>query len=115
VKLAVALAGLALACAGCGGSSASNGLAEATPPVAKRLLTARLRAHYLTFHWVACVRTGRRFEGTPVVRCNVNFGDPHIEAYCSVLRDGRLVTNHEDPAIPCEHDDAGPPATIVHS
>jgi hypothetical protein len=115
VRVAVLLAALAVACVACGGSSASGRITEATPPVAKRLLTARLRAHYLRFHWVACVRTGRRFNGVPVVRCNVNFGDPHIEAYCSVLRDGRLVTNHEDPAIPCRHDDAGPGPTIVHS
>jgi hypothetical protein len=103
--------------AGCGGSSAhsSPGFAAATPPVAKRLLTARLRARHLTFHWVACVRTGRAYEGVAVVRCNVDFGDPHIEAYCSVLRAGRLVTDHENRAIPCRHDDAGPAPTIVHS
>jgi hypothetical protein len=41
------------------------------------------------------------------VRCNVNFGAPHIEVYCSILEGGRLVTNHEDRAIPCGHDDAG--------
>jgi hypothetical protein len=115
VKLVVLLAAFALACAGCGASSASNGLAEATPPVAKRLLTARLHAKSLTFRWVACIRTGRRFQGVRIVRCNVDFGDPHIEAYCSVLRNGRLVTDHDDPAIPCKHDDAGPSATIVHS
>jgi hypothetical protein len=115
VKFAVALTALTLVCAGCGGSSGSDGLAEATPPVAKRLLTARLRAHFVAFKWVACIRTGREFRGVPVVRCNVNFGDPHIEAYCSVLRNGRLVTDHDDAAIPCRHDDAGPPATIVHS
>ena len=109
------LAAVALACAACGASSASGRITEATPPVAKRLLTARLRAHYLRFRWVACVRTGRTFSGVPVVRCNVDFGDPHIEAYCSVLRDGRLLTDHDDPKIPCRHDDAGPGPTIVHS
>jgi hypothetical protein len=114
VRLALALASLALL-AGCGGSSPRAEVTEATPPVAKRLLTERLRAKYLDFRWVACVRTGAAYRRTPVVRCNVNFGDPHIEAYCSVLRDGELVTNHEEPAIPCRHDDAGPPATIVHS
>ena len=109
------LAACAVACSACGGARASGPITEATPPAAKRLLTARLRAKYLTFHWVACVRTGRTFHDVPVVRCNVNFGDPHIEAYCSVLRNGQLVTDHEDPAIPCKHDDAGPPPTIVHS
>jgi hypothetical protein len=115
VRRAAALAALALLWAGCGGSGAKGKVAEATPPLAKRLLAARLRAQYLDFKWIACVRTGRDFGGVAIVRCNVNFGDPHIEAYCSVLRDGSLVTDHQDPAIPCKHDDAGPPPTIVHS
>jgi hypothetical protein len=115
VRGAALAATLIVACSACGQSSAAGRITEAKPAVAKRLLTARLRAHYLTFHWVACVRTGRDFHGVPVVRCNVNFGDPHIEAYCSVLRDGTLLTNHEDAAIPCRHDDAGPGPTIVHS
>lgn len=115
MRTAALFAAFVVACSACGGSSAGGRITEAAPPVAKRLLTARLRAKYLDFRWVACIRTGRAFEGVPVVRCNVNFGDPHIEAYCSVLRDGRLVTDHEDPAIPCRHDDAGPGPTIVHS
>jgi hypothetical protein len=49
------------------------------------------------------------------VRCNVNFGDPHIEAYCIVLKDGKLYTDHRDPAIPCRRDNRAPPATIVTS
>jgi hypothetical protein len=47
-----------------------------------------------------------------VVRCNVNYGDPHVVAYCSVLRDGRLVTSAEDKSIPCTHDDVGWSAPI---
>jgi hypothetical protein len=112
--VAAAAAALALACAGCG-SSGRPTTTEATPSVAKRLLAERLRARYLSFRWIACVRTGNRFEDVAVVRCNVNFGDPHIEAYCAVLRTGRLVTDHEDRAIPCKHDEAGSPPTIVHS
>jgi hypothetical protein len=107
----VALAAAVVLLAGCGGSSYT----AASPSVAKRLLVERLHAKHLTFHWVACLRTGRSYRGAPVVRCNVNFGDPHIEAYCSLLRNGHLVTNHEDSAIPCRHDDAGPKATIIHS
>ena len=41
------------------------------------------------------------------MRCNVDFGDPHIEAYCTVIEGGRLLTNHQYPAIPCRHDGAG--------
>jgi hypothetical protein len=77
-------------------------------PTVKTALVARLKQQGLTFRWVACVRNGRRYRGMAIVRCNVNFGmDPHVEAYCTVLDHGRLVTNHEDKAIPCGHDDAG--------
>ena len=114
MRLLIGIVALTLL-AGCGGSSSSLGYEGVTPPVAKRLLTERLRAAQLAFSWVACVNTGRRYHGVAVVRCNVDFGDPHIEAYCSVLRAGRLVTDHDDSAIPCRHDDAGPAATIVQS
>lgn len=112
--MAIGLALLALL-AGCGGAGSSARAREAAPPVAQRLLTARLKAGQLKFHWVACVRTGRVYHAVPVVRCNVDFGDPHIEAYCTVLWAGHLLTDHEDHAIPCRHDDAGQAPTIVHS
>lgn len=70
-------------------------------------VVARLRQENLNFRWVICVPTGKRFRNVPVVRCNVDFGEPHIVAYCSVLDNGRLVTGQEDPAIPCGHDNAG--------
>jgi 4-hydroxy-3-methylbut-2-en-1-yl diphosphate synthase IspG/GcpE len=113
----VAIAAAIFLLAGCGGTTRGSTaeLRAATPTVAKRLLTARLQAQHLTFHWVACLRTGRTYNGVAVVRCNVNFGDPHIEAYCSVLKGPRLLTDHEDHAIPCRHDDAGPAPTIVES
>ena len=92
--------------AGCGGSSSK--LAGAPPAVARRLMTARLNANHLDYQWVACVRVGRTYTHVPITRCNVDFGiDPHVEAYCLLLKDGKLVTNHDDPAIPCAHDDAG--------
>ena len=112
MRIAIAVAAFAFL-AGCGGSSSSGGFAEATPRVAKRLLAARLRAEYLTFRWVACVRTGRAYRGAPVVRCNVNFGDPHIEAYCSIIDRGRLVTNHETPSFQCPADRRGWTTTTV--
>ena len=72
-----------------------------------RALVARLDAQHAGYRWVACVRSGKRFAGVAIVRCNVNFGDPHIQAYCSVFRGGHLLTSQEDPAIPCGHDNAG--------
>jgi hypothetical protein len=59
-----------------------------------------------------CVPSGAHFEGVRVVRCNVDFGDPHIQAYCTVFRGGRLVTSADDPAIPCRPDEAGYSQTI---
>jgi hypothetical protein len=74
----------------------------------KKALVAQLNRKGLTYRWVVCVRNGRTYEHLPIVRCNVNFGmDPHVEAYCAVLDRGRLVTNHENDAIPCGHDNAG--------
>ena len=74
---------------------------------------ARMHAEHLDYRWVVCVPSGNRFDGVRVVRCNVDFGEPHIVAYCSVLRGGRLLTSEDDPAIPCGHDNAGYSAPVV--
>ena len=110
--MAVGVAALALL-AGCGGGSSSY--SAATPTDAKKLMIRYLDGKHLTYRWVACLHTGRAFEGAAIVRCNVNFGDPHIEAYCIVLKDGKLYNDHEDPSIPCQRDNRAPPATIVTS
>ena len=111
----VAVAALAalLLLAGCGGGGSPK-LEAASPDVAKRLMTARLDAKRLDYKWVACVRVGRTYAHVPITRCNVNFGiDPHIEAYCLLLENGKLVTSHDDPAIPCSHDGAGWDRTTI--
>ena len=111
--VAVGVAFVALLAA-CGGGSAKLG--EAPPALAKRLMTKRLNAAHLDYQWVACVRVGRTYKHVPITRCNVDFGiDPHVEGYCLLLKDGKLVTNHEDSAIPCKHDDAGWDKTTVTS
>jgi hypothetical protein len=74
---------------------------------ADRTLSLELRSEHLTFRYVVCIRNGRAYHGHPIIRCNVNFGDPHVEAYCSVISAGRLVTSQQDPAIPCQPDLAG--------
>ncbi|MGH2873349.1 MAG: hypothetical protein ACRDL5_12935 [Solirubrobacteraceae bacterium] len=81
--------------------------------VINSLMAASLRRDRLTWHWIVCLRNGRRFHGVPIVRCNVDFGDPHIEAYCVVLRGGDLLTNFEDRTIPCGPDNAGNTQTIA--
>ena len=47
----------------------------------------------------ACT-VGRSFNGAAIVRCNVNFGDPHIEAYCIVLRRGEALQRPPGPGDP---------------
>ncbi|MFT3863762.1 MAG: hypothetical protein QM729_05770 [Solirubrobacterales bacterium] len=70
-------------------------------------LVERLHEHALEPHWVVCVPNGRKFEGAAVIRCNVDYGDPHIEAICGVLQGGTLLTNHDEPGIPCGPDRRG--------
>jgi hypothetical protein len=112
----VAFALLVLVAAGCGGSSSIDQTERPDLKSVKKALVAQLKEKQLTFRWVACVRNGRSYRHQPIVRCNVNFGmDPHIEAYCAVFEKGRLVTNHENSAIPCGHDDAGYSAPVEGS
>jgi hypothetical protein len=99
---------------GCGGSAESS-QRTSTVRTVRAALVARLQAKHLDYRWVVCLRNGRFFRGRQIVRCNVNFGDPHIEAYCAVLVRGRLRTNHEDSAIPCARDRAGWNVTIESS
>jgi len=74
-----------------------------------------LEAQHLTYHWVACIDTNHRFKGVTVVRCNVDFGDPHIVAYCTVFRGSVPVTQFQNTAIPCGPDLSGPQFTITSS
>jgi hypothetical protein len=117
--LIVALAGAGavggLAAASGSGAAAAGGGRVRTASLAtfRAAMIARLHAQEAHFSWVVCVRSGAHFDGVPVVRCNVDFGDPHIQAYCSVFRGARLVTDVEDPAIPCRPDDAGYSQTIT--
>jgi len=111
IVAALALAVVALATSGAGSAakSASAGpISTESTKLFKAAIVARMRAERLNYQWVSCVPSGRRFEGVSVVRCNVDFGiDPHVEAFCSVLSGGRLLTSEDDPAIPCAPDNAG--------
>jgi hypothetical protein len=100
---------------GCGSSSGVT-LSAASPATAKRLMEKRLDAKQLDYKWVACVAVGRTYKHVPITRCNVDFGiDPHVEGYCVLLKNDKLATNHEDPSIPCKHDDAGWDRTTITS
>lgn len=100
----VAAAALAVALVLLLSGSGSAGAVTSDEGQIKRQLIERLHQHALYPHWVACVANGRRFEGAAVIRCNVNYGDPHIEAICGVLEGGTLLTDHDDAAIPCGPD-----------
>jgi hypothetical protein len=114
VRVAIGAAALVALLAACAGPSAV--LSEAPPALAKQLMIERLNAKHLDYKWVACVRVGRAYKHVPITRCNVDFGvDPHVEGYCLLLKDAKLVTNHEDSAIPCKHDDAGWNKTTITS
>jgi hypothetical protein len=96
--LLLALA-LLLLLGACGGShTTSDGVNAAA---VKAALQARLLERKLSYRWVVCVRTKRSFAGSPIFRCNVNFGEPHIVRYCATLEGGRLVTNREQPEMRC--------------
>jgi hypothetical protein len=105
LALAAALAVLVFALTS--GSDASPAYGSPTLALAKEKLGARLHQRMLRPHWIACVASGNRYRGAAVVRCNVNFGDPHIQAYCTVLHGEKLVTQYDDAQIPCGHDNAG--------
>jgi hypothetical protein len=95
VRRAALLAAALVLLAGCGSEP------EITPAAVKEALEARLTDRTLSFEWVYCLPTKLAFEGRTIVRCNVNFGEPHIVVYCAVLDDGELITNREQPAIRC--------------
>jgi hypothetical protein len=118
-KTWVTLLGVVLLAAGvsalvvhCGSGRAQPGVALVagiSDPVqaADKTLSQELRDQNLSVQDVACIKNGRAYRGHPVIRCNVNFGDPHIVAYCTVIVADRLLTSHQDPAIPCGPDLSG--------
>ncbi len=112
-RLLIACA-LALAC------PAPAGLALAAVgkpdiPAIRSALQLRLKAQHLRVQHVICIRNGRVFREHAIVRCNVDFGEPHITAYCSVMLGGRLMTQFDLKAIPCSRDSAGSKDIIVSS
>jgi hypothetical protein len=98
--------------------SASAAVAAAEKPdvpAIRSALKTRLAAQHLRVRHVFCIVNGRSYLRHPIVRCNVDFGEPHITAYCSVLIGGRLLTQFDVKAIPCHRDSAGDEDIIVSS
>lgn len=101
--LPLALA-LVLLLAACGRSQTTS--VNAKPAAVRAALEKRLLGRKLSYRWVVCVRTRRSFAGSPIFRCHVNFGEPHIVRYCATLDDGHLSTNREQPEMRCGRDAA---------
>ena len=104
-RRALPLLAAAALLAGCGGEGGTP--ASASPAAAQDAMAARFAAKDLSIHYVRCVDGGARRGGETVFRCNVNFGEPHIEAYCVVVRGGRAVTQVEDPSLRCRRTRTG--------
>lgn len=83
--------------AGCGGSD----VGQASAADVEVGLLERFEAKHLSVRWVKCIESGHEYHGEDVYRCNVNFGTPHIPAYCAVLTGERLVTHLEEPELLC--------------
>ena len=109
--LLVALAALALGSV----SVATAAIVKPDVPRVRSALEARLHAQHLRVRHVFCIVNGRVYKQYAIVRCNVDFGEPHITAYCSVLIGGRLLTQFDVKAIPCHRDNAGAKDIIVTS
>ena len=97
--LALALPLLLVAC-----RSSHTTSVNAKAAAVRAALEGRLLGKKLSYRWVVCMRTIRWFAGSPIFRCNVNFGEPHIVRYCATLTDGRFVTNREQPEMRCGRD-----------
>jgi hypothetical protein len=77
VKVSSGAIVLVLAFAGCGGTEG------------RATVEAKLRHHLtdrkLSVKWVRCVQ-----GPSSTYRCNVNFGDPHVQIYCAAVVGGKL-------------------------
>ena len=106
IRLGALMLGLLLAFAA-GVIGCSRSQPQTTPPAqstkagVEAALLARLEAKNLSMKWVVCADEGAKSEGRTIFRCNVNFGDPHIEGYCAMVEDGKLVTHVERPELSC--------------
>ncbi len=102
---------LALVVASTSGASSSGGFPVVARSSAVATAAATLRAEFkvqkLRLIDLGCVKNGRSFNGHPIVRCSADFGDPHVQAYCTVVIGNRLFTNYDNAAIPCGHDWSG--------
>jgi hypothetical protein len=107
---------LVLGCLALGSTAVATAAIEKPDvPAIRSALKTRLHAQHLRVRHVYCIVNGRVYRQHAIVRCNVDFGEPHITAYCSVLIGKRLLTQFDVKAIPCHRDSAGDKDIIVSS
>jgi hypothetical protein len=106
---------LAFAGPALGAVAASAAIEKPNVPAIRSALATRLHAEHLRVRHVVCLVNGRSYKRHAIVRCNVDFGEPHITAYCSVMIRGRLLTQFDVAALPGHRDSAGAKDIIVSS
>src|SRR5579872_2298157 len=84
------------------GQQAANGEQYRRNARAEIALRKRLDAAFLSYQWVVCVDMNRYFTGHRLIRCNVDFGDPHVVQYCVTFIGTRFVTDVENHALNCD-------------
>jgi hypothetical protein len=77
VRISSSALALVLVAVACGGSTGTESI--------ESKLRDQLTERSLSVKWVRCAPP----RGS-VYRCNVNFGDPHVQVYCAALVDGEL-------------------------
>jgi len=79
------------------------GLTE-SPVAIGQALHERLSGQGLNVRAVQCVtphRGAATYRGTRVLRCGVNFGDPHMPVYCATVVSGGLITDRQAAGLRC--------------
>ncbi len=111
--ISIAVAVVVLLAVGAGYRAITSTSAPAPPRGPRAALISLLRAQKVYFTSVTCIPNGRRFHGSAVTRCNVNSGNPHIQAYCLASLQGRWVDEYRNRPIPCRPDWKGFHITII--
>ena len=90
-RAALGVAVVAVCVAGTLAGLAATDSARDAPPSVAEALRDHLAERELSVRWIAC-RPSTATAGLPAVqRCNVSFGDPHVQLYCAAFVDGRLL------------------------
>jgi hypothetical protein len=102
--ISIVIAGAVMVAAGVGYRTITSSSAPSRPVGPRATLISRLQAQSEYFKTVTCIGTGRKFRGALVTRCNVNTGNPHVQAYCLAKLHGIWVDEYNHRLLPCRPD-----------